>query len=162
MINSVLYTIIYEYMDSMVIAHLSDTINREIRPTTKTIFEAIASKDIYNIGYAMNGFICSKDANSIACMASIYGYRNIVNKMIYMGATNYNDIACNAAKYGYLDIVNDMFNLGVYDINLIAYNAATGGHSYILYEMINRGANDWNDIASWCCIWRSYEIYYLI
>ena len=71
------------------------------------------------------------------------GHVMLINEILSVGVwiDNY-DMACaNAARYGYEDIVDQMILLGANDYRLIAVKAAEGGHIAIVDKMLTLRSN---------------------
>jgi len=85
----------------------------------------------------------------IAHNAAVSGSKEIVYRMIEMGASNYDDIAIEAAEHGHIDIVSSMLDTYIPMDDLINNediiddildNAASGGH-YDIVVMVVEKAN---------------------
>jgi len=86
--------------------------------------------------------------NRIMSTAANKGRRDIVDKMLALGADNYNSAASSAAQNPQsVDIVYRMIELGADNFNGIMFNAAGAGSEELVDDMIQRGANDYNTAA---------------
>jgi len=82
--------------------------------------------------------------NQVMISAAEEGHRDLVERMIELGATDFNTTMAWAARGGHMDIIERMIELGATNFNNAMYHAAIGGHRDIVELLIQAGADNFN------------------
>lgn len=89
--------------------------------------------------------------NYILIRASLIGRRNLIERMIKLGASYFNEAMISAARGGHLDIVKDMIVIGSNDFDKSMIISSREGHLDIVREMIKNGACEFNNAMDEAC-----------
>ena len=170
MIDGYLFNIIYEYLDSAIVAYLSKDISNKLVLPKHTLEYAFNTDDIYNIAYyrtdqhmndkniirgivkgkyfKMISYLLNKSNREynnviIAEYAAEFGYKDIV---LTINAMDTEDVVANnaaicAAKSDHRDIIKALTIKNNNICYIIAYNAAREGHIDIVPDMLSMIGN---------------------
>lgn len=108
------------------------TLSKQLREKAETIRQLAKNG---NLIYLLSVLVDKEDYNLAMGMAAFAGKKEVVERMMLLGADNYNWSMNYAAEGGYMDIVDRMLQLGADSYEIAERRAAECGKKYIEFKM---------------------------
>jgi hypothetical protein len=97
-------------------------------------------------------------SNDVMRIAAEEGHLEIVEYLVFLGASDFNDAMYLAAKEDHINLVKYFISLGATDFNEAMYGAARGGHREMVKYLISLGANNFKEAIESAAGWGHQEL----